>query len=262
VSGAVGQRPALSPSPAAAPGKCWWTWTAEREYYARRIDLDDRNQLVSFGTSGHELTGCAALSPRARSGMPKRLDYRKAEGHRAAVLGRTHTPYPGWRSGRPRSPGRQRVETVVQTRRRVTPTPVIVAILMTIASEGSRGRIVITPSHNPPRWGLKYNPRNGGPRYDVTRWIQDRANSCCGWQRRVKAHAVEKAIQPEHARRGPGHALLRDLVALWIWKRSVRLVSSCSDPLGVRRALLGAINSTWGLDITVVNPAIDPTSRS
>src|SRR5207302_434411 len=57
--------------------------------------------------------------------------------------------------------------------------------------------IVITPSHNPPEdGGFKYNPPNGGPAdTDVTKWIQDRANSLLrNGNRDVKRIAYEKAL--------------------------------------------------------------------
>src|SRR5262249_52343276 len=73
------------------------------------------------------------------------------------------------------------VETFIQEREGVTPTPVISrAILVHNRKRKERlaDGIVITPSHNPPEdGGFKYNPPNGGPaESDVTSWVQNRAN--------------------------------------------------------------------------------------
>lgn len=73
------------------------------------------------------------------------------------------------------------VTVMVDEKRGYTPTPVISHAILTY----NRGRktgladgIVITPSHNPPRFGgFKYNPPEGGPaETDVTRWIEQKAN--------------------------------------------------------------------------------------
>ena len=73
------------------------------------------------------------------------------------------------------------VETIIQEKDGVTPTPVISRAILVY----NRGRkehladgIVITPSHNPPEdGGFKYNPTNGGPAdTDVTGWVEARAN--------------------------------------------------------------------------------------
>jgi phosphoglucomutase len=64
-----------------------------------------------------------------------------------------------------------------------TPTPVISHAILTYnrgRKHGLADGIVITPSHNPPRFGgFKYNPPHGGPAdTHVTRWIDRQANAC------------------------------------------------------------------------------------
>src|SRR4029077_18358187 len=93
------------------------------------------------------------------------------------------------------------VETIIQEKDAVTPTPVISRAILVY----NRGRkehfadgIVITPSHNPPEdGGFKYNPPNGGPAdTDVTAWVQNRANDLLrAGNKDVKSVPFEKAIR-------------------------------------------------------------------
>src|SRR5215468_9520700 len=157
----------------------------ERDYYERKPALDDPNQLVSFGTSGHR------GSPLHRSFTEAHIlaitqaicDYRRGQG--------THGPlYVGKDTHAVSGPAERtalevlaanKVETIIQKDDGVTPTPVISHAILVY----NRGRkehladgIVITPSHNPQEdGGFKYNPPNGGPAdTDVTKWVEDRAN--------------------------------------------------------------------------------------
>src|SRR4030095_6064584 len=157
----------------------------EREYYARKPEMDDPTQVVSFGTSGHR------GSPFRRSFTEAHIaaitqaicDYRRGQ--------RIDGPLYMGKATRARSEPAQRtalevlaangVETIIQRDGGVTPTPVISWAILVY----NRGRkehladgIVVTPSHNPPAdGGFKYNPPNGGPAdTDVTGWVQRRAN--------------------------------------------------------------------------------------
>src|SRR5262249_35232093 len=130
---------------------------------------------------------------------------------------------------------------------------------------GSADGIVVTPSHNPPAdGGFKYNPTDGGPAdTDVTGWIQDRANALLeagnAGVRRIqfeRAHAA--ATTHEAALVEPYVAALADAVDL----DSVRAAGLRLgvDPLGgASLAYWPRIAERYGLDLTVVNPALDPT---
>ena len=157
----------------------------EREYYERRPDLDDPNQLVSFGTSGHRGSPLRGTFTEAHilAITQAICDYRHAQGTDGPLyMGKdTHAlSGPAQRTAL-EVLAANGVETIIQRDDGVTPTPVISRAILVY----NRGRnehladgIVITPSHNPPEdGGFKYNPTNGGPAdTDVTQWVENRAN--------------------------------------------------------------------------------------
>src|SRR5678809_1404048 len=158
----------------------------EREYYGRRPDMDDPNQLVSFGTSGHRgspLHGSFTES-HILAITQAICDYRRSRGYNGPLyMGKdTHAlSGPAQRTALEVLAAND-VETIIQRDDGFTPTPAISHAILV----HNRGRttgladgIVITPSHNPPEdGGFKYNPPNGGPaETSVTRWIEDKANA-------------------------------------------------------------------------------------
>src|SRR6516162_5771639 len=157
----------------------------EREYYERWPDLDDPEERVSFGTSGHRGSPFHGSFTEAHilAITQAICDYRRAQGTDGPLfMGKdTHAlSGPAQRNALEVLAGNG-VETVIQRDDGVTPTPVVSRAIVVY----NRGRkehladgIVITPSHNPPEdGGFKYNPTNGGPAdTDVTKWVQDRAN--------------------------------------------------------------------------------------
>src|ERR1700757_3491326 len=157
----------------------------EHEYYARRPDLDDPRQLVSFGTSGHRGTSLNGSFNEAHilAITQAICDYRRANGISGPLLmGKdTHAiSGPAQRTALEVLAGNG-VETIIQSNDGVTPTPVISRTIL-VYNRGRKNHladgIVITPSHNPPEdGGFKYNPPNGGPAdTDVTKWVEQRAN--------------------------------------------------------------------------------------
>jgi phosphoglucomutase len=244
----------------------------EREYHSRRPDLDDPNQLVSVGTSGHRGSSLHGSFTEAHilAITQAICDYRSAQG--------TDGPLYMGRDTHALSSAAQRtalevlvanaVETVIQRDEGVTPTPVISRAIL-VHNHGRRkgfaDGIVITPSHNPPEdGGIKYNPPNGGPAdTDVTQWIEDRANELLrtgntGVKRMPCAEAIRAAFTHEEDFVMP---YVRDLKNVLDMEgiRSAGLKLAV-DPLGgAARPYWEPINSVYGLDITVVNPAIDPT---
>src|SRR5678815_3637712 len=158
----------------------------EHEYYERRPDLGNPNEVVSFGTSGHRGSPLHGSFTEAHilAITQAICDYRRRQGTDGPLyLGKdTHAlSGPAQRTALEVLAANE-VETIIQRDDGVTPTPVISRAILV----HNRGRaahladgIVVTPSHNPPEdGGFKYNPPSGGPAdTDVTKWVQDRANA-------------------------------------------------------------------------------------
>ena len=244
----------------------------EREYFARRPDLGDATQLVSFGTSGHRGSSLHGSFTEAHilAITQAICDYRSAHATDGPLyMGKdTHAlSAPAQRTALEVLAANQ-VETIIQRDDGVTPTPVISwAILV-----HNRGRtnhladgIVVTPSHNPPEdGGFKYNPPNGGPAdTDVTRWIEDRANDLlragnAGVKRVPFAAAIKASTTHAEDLMLPYVGDLRTVVDMDAIRAAGLKLGV--DPLGgAATPYWEPINSVYHLDITVVNPAIDPT---
>ncbi len=162
------------------------------------------------------------------------------------------------------------VEVMIAQGDEYTPTPAVShAILMY-----NRGRktgladgIVITPSHNPPHdGGFKYNPPTGGPaETDVTDWIEAKSNEFLERDLRdVKRIPLEKALRaPTTHRHDYLNAYITDLANV-LDMDAIRgaKVNMGVDPLGGAGVHYWApIAERYGLNLTVVNEAVDPTFR-
>jgi phosphoglucomutase len=244
----------------------------ERDYYERRPDVNDPNQLVSFGTSGHRGSPFQSTFTEAHilAITQAICEYRQSKGiHGPLYMGKdTHAiSGPAQRTALEVLAGNN-VDTVIQSNDGVTPTPVISRIIL-VYNRGRRDHfadgIVITPSHNPPKdGGFKYNPPNGGPAdTDVTAWIQNRANDLLrAGNSDVKRVAFDSAIKASTTRQKdfilPYVNDLRNVVNTdAIRGANLKLAV---DPLGgAARPYWEPINSVYGLNVTVVNPVIDPT---
>jgi phosphoglucomutase len=244
----------------------------ERDYYDRHPDVNDPNQLVSFGTSGHRGSPFQATftEDHILAITQAICEYRHSKGiHGPLYMGKdTHAiSGPAQRTALDVLAANN-VETVIQSDDGVTPTPVISRIIL-VYNRGRRDHfadgIVITPSHNPPKdGGFKYNPPNGGPAdTDVTKWIQDRANDLLrGKNSEVKRTPFSSAINASTTRQKdfilPYVNDLRNVVNMDAI-RGANLKLGV-DPLGgAARPYWEPINSVYGLSVTVVNPVIDPT---
>ncbi len=244
----------------------------EREYYERRPDPDDPRQLVHFGTSGHRGTSLdGTLTETHILAIAQAIcEYRRGRGvdgplymgkdtHALSALAQTTALEVLAANG---------VETIIQREDGVTPTPAISHAILV----HNRGRtqqladgIVITPSHNPPEdGGFKYNPPNGGPAdTDVTGWVQDRANQLLragnAGVKRVSLAAAMRATTT----RADDFVLpyVRDLAGV-VDMDAIRAAGAKLgvDPLGgASLHYWEAIATVSHLNLTVVNPTIDPT---
>jgi phosphoglucomutase len=157
---------------------------------------------------------------------------------------------------------------LVDDRDGYTPTPAVShAILRANAgrSSGLADGIVVTPSHNPPAdGGFKYNPPNGGPAdTDATTWIANAANAymeaALDGVRRVPFSRARAAASP-YDFLGTYVDDLPNVVDLARVKEAGVRIGA--DPLGgASVAYWGEIADRHGIDLTVVNPLVDPTWR-
>lgn len=254
-------------------------------YYDRVPDPDDPGQQVVFGTSGHRGSSLDGAFNEAHiiATTAAIVEYRRGQGTDGPLfIGRdTHAlSEPAWRTALEVLAAAE-VTVHVDARDSFTPTPAVShAILLhngATTSEGVRTTagsadagtgladgIVVTPSHNPPRdGGFKYNPPHGGPAgSEATSWIAARANELLrqgvGSVRRVP---FEKAVAAPTTRR---HDFLSAYVDDLPHVLDIELIRASgvrigADPLGGAAVhYWGEIAERHGLDLTVVNPEVDP----
>jgi phosphoglucomutase len=163
-----------------------------------------------------------------------------------------------------------RVDVMIAEKDEYTPTPVVSHAILTYNRRrkiGLADGVVITPSHNPPHdGGFKYNPPNGGPaEHAVTDWIEAKANEFLGnGLRGVKRIPFEKALRASTTHRHDYlNAYISDLGNV-IDMDAIRIakISLGVDPLGGAGVhYWGPMAERYGLNLTVVNEAVDPTFR-
>ena len=276
MSGAVGAQtiPKLSPLAGKPAPKEMLIDVArlEREYFDRKPDLSDPNQLVSFGTSGHRGSPLHGTFTEAHilAITQAICEYRRSAGTDGPLyMGKdTHAVSDPAQRTALEVLAANNVETIIQRDNGVTPTPVISRTILAY----NRGRkehladgIVITPSHNPPEdGGFKYNPPNGGPAdTDITGWVEKRANELLranngGVKRMPFAAAFRAGSTHEEDFVIPYVQDLRNVVDMDAIRDAGLKLGD--DPLGgSSKPYWEPINSIYKLDVTVVNPVIDPT---
>ena len=248
-------------------------------YYDLVPDPAVPTQKVVFGTSGHRGSSLDTAFNEAHivAITAAIVEYRRSQGTDGTLyIGRdTHgLSEPAWRTAI-EVLSAAGVTTAVDARGSYTPTPAVSHSILRANGAGTEAGvrttgpgladgIVITPSHNPPRdGGFKYNPPHGGPAgSDATGWIADRANELLagGW-RDVPRTPISEALDGPHVIK---HDYLETYVADLenvvdmdaIREAGVRIGA---DPLGGASVdYWGAIGERYGLNLTVVNPEVDP----
>ncbi|MCQ2000231.1 phosphoglucomutase (alpha-D-glucose-1,6-bisphosphate-dependent) [Arthrobacter zhaoxinii] len=239
-------------------------------YYDVVPDPSNVAQRVAFGTSGHRGSSLnGAFNEQHIAAITQAIvEYRTSAGITGPLfMGKdTHALSEPAQNTALEVLAANGVNVLIDARNGFTPTPAVShAILVhnSTRTEQADG-IVVTPSHNPPAdGGFKYNPPTGGPAgSDITNWIADRANQL-----------MENGL--DGVRRIPlGEARLADSVGTYDFLahyvedlpavlnldaiRSAGLHIG-ADPLGGASVdYWGAIAERHKLNLTVVNPNVDP----
>ena len=243
-------------------------------YYVEAPDPSVPGQRVSFGTSGHRGT---AFDGSFNEGHILAITqaiclYRRREGIDGPLfLGiDTHALSVPACATALEVLAANGVDVMIAAGDEYTPTPVISHAILTYnraRKTGLADGIVITPSHNPPHeGGFKYNPPNGGPAESaVTGWIEAKANEFLeNGPLGLKRIPFEKALRAPTTHLydylGPYIADLGNVVEMDVIRGSK--LSMGVDPLGGAGVhYWGRIAEQYGLNLTVVNEAVDPTFR-
>ena len=241
-------------------------------YYAQHPDPADPGQQVAFGTSGHRGSAfrISFNDDHIAAATQAICEYRARNSITGPLyIGRdTHAlSEPAFVTALEVLAAND-VRVLIDSRDGYTPTPALsraILIHNEDRADGLADGIVVTPSHNPPEdGGFKYNPPDGGPAgTQITSVIQDRANELLrGGLKEVRRirYAQARAAAGRHDFLGEyvaGLPAVLDLDA--VRAAGVRIGA---DPLGgASVGYWGEIADRYGLDLTVVNPLVDPTFR-
>ena len=241
-------------------------------YYTVQPDPAKIDQKVSFGTSGHRGSSAAAQfnEDHILAVSQAICEYRQRQGITGPL-------YMGMDTHALSEPAQisaievfaaNGVELFIQAGFGYAPTPAISHAILTYndgRSTALADGVVITPSHNPPDdGGFKYNPPEGGPAAaETTKTIQNRANEILAdGLKAVQRLPLNKAMQSgnvhQHDYIAPYVADLENVVDMAAIARAGLKIGV--DPMGGAGVhYWEPIAERYGLDLTVVNTAVDPT---
>jgi len=235
-------------------------------YHERVPDVSIPEQKVVFGTSGHRGSSLdTAFNDTHIAAITQAIvEYRTQQGTDGPLfIGRdTHALSAPAEQTALQVLAANGVRVLADAEDGYVPTPALSHAIIRYNREehgDTADGIVITPSHNPPRdGGFKYNPPHGGPAdSDATSWIADRANAI------IAGGNAEVRRQDETAAEGYDYlgtyvADLEHIIDIDAIKRAG--VKIGADPLGgASLPYWERIRDHYGLDLTVVNPEVDPT---
>ena len=237
-----------------------------RAYYELKPDPSVAEQRVVFGTSGHRGSAFdTAFNENHIAAITQAIvEYRRAEGTNGPLFigADTHAlSMPAQTTALEVLVGND-VDVLVDEYDDYTPTPAVSHAIIAYNRSHPEGPqadgIVVTPSHNPPRdGGFKYNPPHGGPAdSDATGWIANRANELIADGLRDVTRAEPSSVATYDFREHYVDDLRTIIDVDAIRSAGIRIGA---DPLGGASAhYWSLIGERFGLDLTVVNPAIDP----
>lgn len=245
------------------------------QYYSYKPDAAAPTEAVSFGTSGHRgsASNYTFTDTHISAICQALVEYREAEGISGPLfIGKdTHALSEPAMITAIEVLSANGVDVVIQRSDNeslgYTPTPVISRTIIRhnrVNTGSVSDGVVITPSHNPPEdGGFKYNPPHGGPAdSDVTKQIQNRANEFIANGnidvKRIDIRSVRaQGLVREEDFMEPYIDDLADVIDMQaIAKAGLKLGT---DPLGgAGVGYWSRIADKYGLDITVVNPSVDP----
>ncbi len=240
-------------------------------YYDRVPDVTIAEQKVVFGTSGHRGSSLdSAFNETHIAAITQAIvEYRAGQGITGPLFigGDTHALSRPAQTTALEVLGANNVDALVDEFDDYVPTPALSHAIITYNAalaepvDGNAGRadgIVITPSHNPPRdGGFKYNPPHGGPAdSEATNWIANRANELIAEGNRGVKRAEPSGVGT-YDFRGNYVDDLENIIDVEAIKRAGVRIGA--DPLGGASVhYWSAIAERYGLDLTVVNPDVDP----
>ena len=241
-------------------------------YFAEHPDPGDPAQQVTFGTSGHRGSALRLSfnDDHIAAATQAICEYRAAAGITGPLfIGKdTHALSEPALVTALEVLAANDVHVLADSRDGYTPTPAVSRAILVHNADSGAGQadgIVVTPSHNPPEdGGFKYNPPDGGPAgTEITGQIQRRANELLhAGLREVRRIPIARAraMTGRYDFLGAYVAELPSVVDMDAIKAA--RVRIGADPLGgASVAYWGEIASHFGLDLTVVNPHVDPTFR-
>lgn len=237
-------------------------------YFVLKPDVSIPEQRVVFGTSGHRGSSLnTAFNEHHIAATTQAIvEYRADQGITGPLFigSDTHAlSHPAQTTALKVLVGND-VRVLVDEFDDYVPTPALSHAILAWNRSGAEEQadgIVVTPSHNPPAdGGFKYNPPHGGPAdSDATSWIANRANEI------IEAGLIDvKMAEPSAVEtydfRGTYVEDLGNIIDMDAIKRSGIRIGA--DPLGGASVhYWQAIADRYGINLTVVNPHVDPTWR-
>ncbi|MFY0666868.1 MAG: alpha-D-glucose phosphate-specific phosphoglucomutase [Alteromonas stellipolaris] len=245
------------------------------QYYSYKPDAAAPTEAVSFGTSGHRgsASNYTFTDTHISAICQALVEYREAEDITGPLfIGKdTHALSEPAMITAIEVLSANGVDVVIQRSDNeslgYTPTPVISRTIIRYNRESAAAKsdgVVITPSHNPPEdGGFKYNPPHGGPAdSDVTTKIQNRANELIAEGNKdvkridIRSVRAKNLVREEDFMEPYIDDLAQVIDMQAIANAGLKLGT---DPLGgAGIGYWSRIAEKYGLDITVVNPAVDP----